>query len=255
MAIRYTPEYNKKLYNIVKNFNQKVQRANKAGKIPRAFLPQEVSIRKLKKNFTTRDDLDRELRNLQMFSRKSIRHSMDEPITDYELQVVKTTQKKAMDFYSHQYDVLSKVAKPYDLEDQAKLQEYKTNIELLSMGADAANEEDLKAMERAVHNYRQSFNKQGAGYRGFLSEVEWVMNQVEIPKEDQEEFFKKIKKLSPQQFYDIYTSSDLVQRVYEIADSPTYGGIKLNTDSGDAKRKVTALLDTIDVLIEEQKKL
>lgn len=255
MAIRFTPEYNRNLYKIVKNYNQKVKRANEEGKIPRALLPQEVSIRQLKRNYTSREELDRELENLKLFKRKSIRHSAGEPITGYEMQVLRTTQQKAKEFYEHQYKVFKPVARPYDPEDISKLEMFKTNIELLNKDIDKVAEDDLKAMERAVHNYRHSFNKQGAGYRAFLEEIEWVMNTVGVPKAEKEAFFKKIKKLTPQQFYDIYVSQDLVQRAYELADSPAYGKMKLNTTEENAREDIIQpLLDSIDIFIQEQQK-
>ena len=65
--IRYDAEYNRNIERIVSNFNRKVARLQKTG---RSVLPSKVSIRELKAQNLTRGEMNRQLRELQRFSRR-----------------------------------------------------------------------------------------------------------------------------------------------------------------------------------------
>lgn len=249
MAVRLTSEENKRLNKIVRNFNSKVTRANTEGKIPRRFLPEQVSAKSLKQNMTSKRALMRELKNLEQFSRKSIRQKARGELTEYEKKVIERDKKYAKEYYQHQYNTLKKVAKPYDIDDQIRLAKYKKYSEALGRDTSTAQTDSLKLMAGGVRGYQQSFAKQGAGYRGFLAEAEAVMNATGIDEDVKEEFFKKIKKLSPQQFYDVYVLSPAVQRVYELMESPPIGKGKMNATKADAREIINTMLEDIDGII------
>ena len=64
------------------------------------------------------------------------------------------------------------------------------------------------------------------------------------------EYFRKLEKITPEEFYEMYVESDAVQRIYELLDSPEYKKsgksptqIELNEPDG---KKVDAMLQDLD---------
>lgn len=254
MAIRFTPKYNEYTNEIVRNYNRRVRSANKQGKIPMKYLPDTVSLRKLKKNFVTRKDLNRELDNLKMFSRESARqvHEVgNKSFTQYQLDLVKKQKNPTIDYYQELYNLYEpKIEKGYYAE-KARVAEIQDTLEILRKDEEDLTGEDIEIIESAIEEYRHSHARKGGAYRGFLSEVEWVMTQVGVDKVDRDRFFKKLENVDQEQFFRIYHNSDIIERVYELADSPTYGGMKLNASKEDAKELIDTLLEEIDMIIEE----
>ena len=256
MAIRFTPKYNEYANEIVRNYNRRVRSANKEAKIPKKYLPDTVSLRSLKKNFTTRKDLNRELENLKMFSRESVRQLYtvgDKTFTQYELDLVKKQKDPTIQYYQELYNLYEpKIEKGYYAE-KARVALIQDTLEILRKDEENLTGEDVDIIKSAIDEYRRSYARRGGAYRGFLSEVEWVMTQVGVEKADRDRFFKKLESVDQDQFFRIYNQSDIIERVYELADSPTYGGMKLNASKEDARELIDTLLEEIDMIIEETK--
>lgn len=243
MAINYDDALNARMSRIVRNYNRRVE----GTKVPK------VSVARLRKDYYRRADLNRELKNLEAFTKKAAFRDATAKVSEYDKQLIRNNRAETIKFLQEQQKFLRKrIKKGYPLEE-AEIKNLQLNERLLSQDIESSSQADLQAMLGSVQDYRTSFAERGAGYRGFLSEVEWVMGQVGIEPEEQEEFFNKMKKLNPQELYTIYEESELVKRVYELADSPSYGNIKLNTSDEDAKNKIEDLLKNIDRLIAEVK--
>lgn len=255
MAIRFTPEYNARINKIVREYNRRVTRANKEGKLRKSNLPELASVRVLKKSYTNRTDLDRELRNLEMFNRRMAREPAGEFVTKYDIEVIKANKEATIKHFENIADIVrSKIGKNLPLQ-RGRLDTIEMNIENLKQDVDTASEADLRGMLAYVNKYRKSFERQASGYRGFLSEVELIMDRVGVAKEDKDAFFKKLSQLNSEEFYELYEKSDLVSKVYELADSPKYTGGKLvlyDTEE-NAKDLIDTLLQEADMLIAEVK--
>lgn len=256
MSIRFTPEYTDYVNEQVRNYNRRVRSANKEGKIPKKYLPNTVSLRAIKKNYTNRKDLNRELENLAMFNRESARQlkQVGEKIfTKYDLDLIKKQKNPTIQYFQQLYNMLEpKIEKGYYAEKE-RVDLIKEYLGILKKDERSLEGEDIEIIQSAIDQYRNSFIKQGAGYRGFLSEVEWVMKNVGIEKSERDRFFRKLEEVDQDQFFRMYNTSDLIERVYELADSPTYGGIKLNTSKDAARELIDTLIEEIDTLIEETK--
>lgn len=255
MAIRFTPEYNKYIRKTVNEYNKKVQRANTEGKIKKANLPEKASVKILKKSYQHREDLDRELANLRAFSRKSIRKEKVGGVNQYQIDMIKANRDKTIEFFEHKADVIRKKATSgYPLQ-RDRLNAIERNLGILKKGVEGASERELQTMSAYVNKYRGSFERQASGYRGFLSQVDLIMDNIGIPTSKQDEFFKKLSKLDEEEFSDLYEKEDIISRIYELADSPKYTGgeLKLRGNEQDAEILINSLLDNIDVMIAEVK--
>lgn len=254
MAIRFTPEYNKYIRKTVNEYNRKVQRANTEGKVKKVDLPEMASVKTLKKSYLHRSDLDKELANLKAFSRKSARQQVVGNVTRYQLDMIKANREKTIEFFEHKADVIRKKATSgYPLQKD-RLVAIEENLGILKKGVEGATEDELKAMSAYVNKYRGSFERQATGYRGFLSQVDLVMDDIKIPKEKQDELFNKLSKLDEEEFMDLYEKNDLIDDIFNLADSPKLtGGEFVLKDEQRAKDLIDTLLRDIDLMIAEVK--
>lgn len=255
MAIRFTPEYNSRISRIVKNYNARIRFAHRMG-TPLSQLPKPTSVRNLKKSYSSKTELDRELKNLELFSRKSSRvaevKSETNFLTKYNLDLIQPNRRAAINYYQKMVDVLEpKIKKGYYAETE-RLDRYNYFLKLLKTPISKLDYYDLKNLSASIENYRVSHERRSAGYRGFLTELDFVFGQTGVPKEKQDEFFKKLSVLDENEFAELYENNDIIERVYDMADSPEYGEMKLNMTIDDATERIETLLETIDVMIAEQ---
>lgn len=243
MAINYDDALNARMSRIVRNYNRRVE----GTKVPK------VSVARLRKDYSRRADLNRELKNLEAFSKKAAFRDATAKISEYDKQLIKNNRDATIKYLEEKLGYLQRHSKTgYPLE-KGEMKNVELNIRILKQDISSASQDDLRAMVAEVNDYRRSFAEQGAGYRGFLSEVEFVMGNVGIPQDQRDAFFEKLKQLNPHEFLQLYENSDLIERVYDLADSPTVGGTKLNTTVDDAREKLETLMEEIDDLIAEVK--
>ena len=259
MAIRYSSEDNRRIAKIVQSYNKKVRRANVEGKIRKSDLPALASVKELKRSYQRRADLERELKNLQKFTRKSARLSAEDKVsgavTEYDVSLIKSNKRATLKYLQRRADIIrAKAESNYPLQKE-RLNAIEKNIEILSMSTSKASPSQLKAMARSVENYRQSFERQATGYRGFLSEVDKIMTQLDIPKSDRDALFNKLSKLNEEEFNELYERNDLIDRIYQLADSPKNKNEDLILNASDeyAKELVTTLMEEIDGMVAQVK--
>lgn len=85
--IRYDSEYNANIQRVVSNFNRKVARLNKAGKIG---IPDKVRISEVKSKFATRTELNQYLRDLKLFSKRGAENLVTidgKQFTQYDIDI------------------------------------------------------------------------------------------------------------------------------------------------------------------------
>ena len=248
--MKFTPKENKFIYNSVRNYNKRVKRANEGGKIYKKDLPDLASVYDIKHNYSTKKEALQEAKNLNAFTRLSGKQSKAGFVSDYDHYLIENNRENAKKFFKHQYNQLKKVAQPYRLDQQNRLKLYENYYNRLNRKTDLMTEEELKQTAGAIDYYREFHNKQGAGYRGFLEEIDIIMRNRRIPEAKRNEYFNKLKQLTPQEFYDLYVESDVVERLYDLVDSPDYKEsglkpteIKLNEPD---PQKVDEWLETLD---------
>lgn len=255
MGIRFTPELNKRITRIVKNYNEKVRRAKRFGKINKSELPETVSIKSLKKSYSNRRDLERELRNLELFSRKGVRTKIGN-INAYEAKVFEENRVKAIHYFEKQLEYAKSKVKNNFPGEMNHVRTLEANLNLLKTGLKGLDPSDYKSAVGYVNKYRQSFERQSSGYRGFLSEVDLIMQRLEIDKDTRDKFFEKFSVLNEEEFFEVYNKNELINKIYMLADSPKYTGgkIVLHETEREARRVIESLMENIDLYIFEVKK-
>ena len=254
MAIRYNKELNARLRREVDNFNKKRKRA-----IQRGFrqLPPAMKVSELKARYTVKSDLDCEINRLRKFNitdaleRVETQGGIDS--TAWELKYLKGNVRNARDYFERELKRVSKRVAKFPGEAE-RLNNIKAKIDILDIDLSYMDQEQFRSAKRAIFEYVEAPAKRRAGYRGFLSEVDLVMQRLGYSSDEIDSILNKFNKLNPEQFLYAYDHFDIISRVYELADSPTYGGLKMNTSDKDAEDLIDTLKRDADKIIKDAKK-
>lgn len=256
MAIRYDKSYNAEIRKVVRNFNLKRNRA-----IKRGFknVPAPIKVSDLKARYTTRKLLNEQLQLLSDFSSgrnkvlQKIETTGGATAIEWEFDYLKSNEREARKYLQREYERVSRRVGEFPGE-RMQLDAIKKKIDTLDMNIMYMDQSQFNTYRSAIREYINKPKKQEAGYRGFLKEVDLVMSLVGIDEKTKNRFFDKFKVLNPEEFYRLYNFSDLVSRIYELADSPVYSGsIKMNASEEDARDLIETLIEETDDLISDVK--
>ena len=240
MAIRYDDDLNAEIRRIVKNFNQKRNRAIKRGF---SYLPDKVYVSDIKSNYISRSDLKRYLRELEKFNKlkdyalETVETPGGAKTSRYNLMFLKDNLKNTKEFYDRQIaeaeeifyeDQYSMARRDYLFNLQAKRKFLE--LELMNL-----NQSQLKTFSRYTHQ-ALNYGKSNIGaYKGFLTGVEALMRQVGYGEKEIDSFYQSMSELSPAQFIRMYRESDVVAKIFTVIESPKSGKSQINTSDEEAK--------------------
>lgn len=256
MAIRYDKNYNREINRIVHNFNQKRNRAIKRGF---TNVPDNVLVSELKSRYQTRTDLNRELEYLKTFSHdrdKLLRKVETEggvKAVKWQLVYLKNNLKNTKQYLEREYERVEKRVGQYPGE-RMYLDTIKAKMENLEVNLSEMNQHQFKSALSTVNEFAKSERVKKTQYRGFLVEVELVMDRLGIPNESKNKFFNKFKSLTPSQFLYAYDNNPIIARIYELyfkkdADSDW----QFNTTTDDASELVDILMEEADSIVKDAK--
>lgn len=248
--MKYSKEFNSEAQNIVKNYNAKVKRARNAG-IKR--VPETVKLRELKALNKTRSDLNRELNRLKSFERSTLNPITTKGgaiTTPFQIRNIKNNLSGARKFFASEIKRREKRLLRFPSE-RLLLVNAQHKAELLEKDIETMSSDEFRSLAATVREYENYPAKRAAGYRGFLSEIDNVMQMLGYDSKEIDKLLNKFNKLNPDQFFYAYNNSDLIERIYELADSPIYGELKLNTTEDDATDLINTLIEEVDDIIKD----
>lgn len=255
MAIRYNKEYNAEIRRVVHNFNQMRNRAIKQGY---THLPPRLLVSELKSRYSTKSELDKELRFIESFNKKKedalkvIETSGGAKAINWDYRRLKKNIAGAKEHYDRLIKEVSKGDTIYDIGKKHLLETYTRQREMLDLELAELSQQDFNTFRATINKYEKYNYLANRSYKGFLSEVLEVIKYSGYSEAVANEFVEKFSVLTPQQFVDLYNNSNLIKKVYDIADSPIHGGgLKFNTSKEDAREVVDALLEQADDMIGE----
>ncbi|MBR5795283.1 MAG: hypothetical protein IKY26_04010 [Erysipelotrichaceae bacterium] len=253
MAIRYDEALNAEIRRVVKNFNQKRNRAIKRGF---SYLPDKVYVSNIKTSFDNRTDLNRYIKELERFNKlkdvalETVETRGGGRTSRYNLMFIKDNLKKTKEFYDRQ------IAEAQELfyEDEYSiarrdylfnLQEKRKYLELDIMNLDQSG---IKTFSKYT-NQALSYNKSNiSSYKGFLSGVEKVMKDAGYDEKTINNFYEKVSKISPAQFVKMYRQNDLIAKLYSIIPSPPNKRSAINVGNKEAHKLIDNFMKNFDVM-------
>lgn len=250
MAIRYDSNLNARLRSGVRNYNKKVDRLEKAGY---KNLPKKQFVSELKSRYGNRADLIRELNRLESFSRKDLTKKKldDGNIPKWQYSYIKGNTNPAISYFENEYNRINKRLGKFPGE-RTYLDTISAKLDLLRKDVKDMTASELRSGVTIINEFATSPSQRKAQYRGFLSEVEWVMEKLDYSKEEIDNFFKKFSTLTPSQFLYAYDNNDIIAKVYSLYQKD-YGVEEAHLNDPKAKDRIEELLSRIDIIVEEAK--
>lgn len=256
MAIKYNKQYNDEIRKVVKNFNQTRNRIIKSG-VAKSKVPTHLKVSTLKSLARNRKELDRQLKKIKQFSRKELNRYITtdsgQKINKWKKEYLDLYTEQAKEFFNKRKELVEQKIKRGFAGETMRLNNIESKLQTLSLDTALMTESQFKSYESAIKEFMEAPEKMKRGYRGFLSEVDVLLNRVgDFSKDEIDSFFKKFSKLTPDQFQYLYEKADIIDRVYEIVDSPIHGNaLKMNTTKDDASNLLNTLLSEVDMLVKD----
>jgi len=256
MASRFDPDFNAEIRRVVKNFNQKRNRAYRKGF---SYLPNRQYVSYIKQNLGTKSEIEKYLNTLKKFNNMGdsaldiIETRMGGRISRYNLMFLKENLEDTKDFFDRQIEE----AKNLFYEDQYSIarRDYLFNLQqkraYLNKDIMDLNQSGIRTFEKYTRQALNNNRNMLASYKGFLSAVDIAMRQAGYDEKTISNFYSKLGDLTPAQFVKMYRSSDLIARVYELIDSPTHGKAEMNLKADDARLLLDKLVKDFDVMKKE----
>lgn len=254
MAIRYDPALNAEIRRVVKNFNQKRNRA-----IKRGFrnLPPTMKVSELKARYEKRPELLRELKLISRFNQEDalevIENSGGAKVIKWEVKYLKDNLKKAKEFYDREIYELSATPTELGVSKQEILNNLRSKRSFLDLEISQLNQSDYATYRATINEYLKSNLNKKQSYRNWLNEVEVIMRRLGYDNKTINKFFEGFDELTPSQFITMYRQSNLVSRIYELYIPSRSGDFRLSTTEDDAKDLIDTFMTQKKSMIEKAK--
>lgn len=254
MAIRFDKTYNAEIRRVVRNFNQKRNRAIKRGF---THLPPHLTVSELKSRYTARSQLNRDLRLIEKFNQnrddalRVVETSGGAKAIKWELDYLKSNLRYAREFYDREIEKATKLDTMMNVTKMEYLNNLRSKRQYLDLELAELNPSQLRTFRKTINEYLYANERNLQGYRNWMEEVEVIMRHLGYDNKTINEFFNGFDKLSPRQFLNMYRQSALVSRIYELYIPSSDGNLRLSTTEEDAKELINTFMIEKDELIKK----
>lgn len=225
MAIRYNQKLNTSINSIIRNYNAKISRLEKAAE--EFILPEKTSIKELKATAKTRRELDLMLKDLQRFSKRgmeqTVRFASGIEMSKYQeyklkrnLKIAKAkTTRDIKSFKSTPIKVFGVPQNTPHEYDDAYLN-LKAQREQLEKNINDLTPTQLKRVEADIEDVLQSAELEEQYKNNWLDLIDKLSYYGKVDKEQIEEIKKRINKVSASNFTKMWRNEKSIKAIQEL---------------------------------------
>ena len=256
MAIKFDPAYNAEIRRVVRNFNQKRNRAIKRGY---HYLPPTLTVRELKSRYTSRKQLNRDLNMIKKFNAKGddalkvVETSGGAKAIKWEYEYLKRNLKYAKDFYDREIEDAARLDTPMMVAKSEYINNLRSKRDYLNLELAELSQSQFRTFRNTINEYLYANERNLSGYRNWMNEVELIMRNLGYDNKTINKFFEGFNELTPRQFLNMYRQSALVSRIYELYIPTKDHSFKLSTTEEDAKDLINTFMVEKDEMIKKAK--
>lgn len=256
MAIKFDPAYNAEIRRVVRNFNQKRNRAIKRGY---RYLPPKMTVSELKSRYTSRSQLNRDLNALKRFNRegdkalKVVETSGGAKAIKWEYDYLKRNLQYAKEFYDREIEDAARLDTPMMVAKSEYINNLKSKRDYLNLELAELSQSQFRTFRNTINEYLYANERNMNGYRNWMNEVELIMRNLGYDNKTINKFFEGFNELTPRQFLTMYRQSQLVSRIYELYIPTKDHSFKLSTTEEDAKDLINTFMVEKDEMIKKAK--
>lgn len=256
MAIKFDKAYNAEIRRVVRNFNQKRNRAIKRGY---KYLPPKMTVSELKSRYTSRSQLNRDLSALKRFNRegdkalKVVETSGGAKAIKWEYDYLKRNLKYAKEFYDREIEDAARLDTPMMVAKAEYINNLKSKRDYLNLELTELSQSQFRTFRNTINEYLYANERNMSGYRNWMNEVELIMRNLGYDNKTINKFFEGFNELTPRQFLTMYRQSQLVSRIYELYIPTKDHSFRLSTTEEDAKDLINTFMVEKDEMIKKAK--
>ena len=256
MAIKFDPAYNAEIRRVVRNFNQKRNRAIKRGY---RYLPPTLTVSELKSRYTTRKQLNRDLNLIKKFNTKGddalrvVETSGGAKAIKWEYEYLKKNLQYAKEFYDREIRDAVRLDTPMMVAKSEYINNLKSKRDYLNLELSELSQSQFRTFRNTINEYLYANERNLSGYRNWMNEVELIMRNLGYDNKTINKFFEGFNELTPRQFLNMYRQSALVSRIYELYIPTRDHSFKLSTTEEDAKDLINTFMVEKDEMIKKAK--
>ena len=256
MAIKFDKAYNAEIRRVVRNFNQKRNRAIKRGY---KYLPPKMTVSELKSRYTLRSQLNRDLNALKRFNRegdkalKVVETSGGAKAIKWEYDYLKKNLQYAKEFYDREIEDAARLDTPMMVAKSEYINNLKSKRDYLNLELSELSQSQFRTFRNTINEYLYANERNMSGYRNWMNEVELIMRNLGYDNKTINKFFEGFNELSPRQFLTMYRQSQLVSRIYELYIPTKDHSFRLSTTEEDAKDLINTFMVEKDEMIKKAK--
>lgn len=264
MAIRYDKALSREIARTVRNFNQKVYRLEK---IRKELVPERVSVKALKEEFTSRADLERRLRELRGFSTRGAEDIITTKggvtTTRYEFQLTKERARIAKARVSRQITELGKIRPTVYGKKQAhkfsemgseELSNLEARRKSLEKDISKLTPEQFKSYQKRLKAEFASWNSRRGSifFESYMEILDRAAYMANVPKEQVEYIKNILRKQTLWQFGALMTGESAFKTIldkYKIAKMEA--GVLSTEDEEELRDAFQELYENLDEIVEQ----
>lgn len=256
MAIKFDKAYNAEIRRVVRNFNQKRNRAIKRGY---RYLPPTLTVSELKSRYTTRRQLNRDLNLIKKFNTKGddalkvVETSGGAKAIKWEYDYLKKNLQYAKEFYDREIRDAARLDTPMMVAKAEYINNLKSKRDYLNLELSELSQSQFRTFRNTINEYLYANERNLSNYRNWMNEVELIMRNLGYDNKTINKFFEGFNELTPRQFLNMYRQSALVSRIYELYIPTKDHSFKLSTTEEDAKDLINTFMVEKDEMIKKAK--
>lgn len=221
--IKLNDEELQDLRKLAKNVNQKIRRASKRGE---KDLPDLVSVRDLKAQFTNKKDLKREMSQLRKIlnNKEALRRhkTQDGSISNWRFDYIKSNLRSTKKWIDREIERQRFIYKDYDDHFYSiKWKVYKLIDErdIINQELDKLSAQQLRTVGTVVDRYKRRNLKTIAGRNYFMRNLDSLLQARGTSLTERKKIKDKLDTMSNEEFEEFYERHDIVSEIMSAIDS------------------------------------
>ena len=261
MAIRYTKNLTSNINKIIRNYNSKITRLEKAEED--YYLPEKTSLNEVKGMASNRRELNRLLRDLQRFSErgmeKTITFSSGVEMSKYEAERLKLNlrlakAKATRELKSFQTTPIKVFGIPQSTPheyDEAYLN-LKAQREQLDKDISKLNKRELERLETNINDLLFSYDKEELYKNNWLDMIDKLSYYGGIDEGKKDKIIERVKKLSPSNFTKLYRNEKSIKALQELYQDVVRNKSMVDEElSNDISEVMGNFYNNLDVILKD----
>ena len=260
MAIRYNKELENEMKRVLANYNAKRNRLIRKGN---KYVPEKVTIKNLKKDYTKRSELKRRIKELQIYSKRGmegvITLKSGNKITRYEEAIMKRRTSRLKRALTIELNKMS-IEKPtlrgketdftFAEESRALYKEQKFRREILDRDISIMDIDELKRHKKFIEAelYRQSDKKATTFRNNYYTMLFSLAEYSSVPRSKIQYIKSRLEKLSNKKFVEFFNKEHYIEAIVNYYPTIADGIAMHNQDT--INLIYNALYEDIDELIK-----